>query len=186
MRPLQPPSPRSATMSKLLERLCHVAARRTRSVGASANRTQLRHCFRQRPTIRHSNGLLGNTSDDRRRRFASKSKTNDHGSLCLRRRTQTWQTLEAAIIQGTLRRAKTIDGGNAQMAVTHRRPAPAPGRISTWAMTLLGFAELGCGMSVLTRGRLDDRLIGNRLSTLEGPPPRGLTLPIRARATGET
>jgi hypothetical protein len=35
------------------------------------------------------------------------------------------------------------DSGNAQVAVARRRPAPAHGKISIWAMMLLGFADLG-------------------------------------------
>jgi predicted dinucleotide-binding enzyme len=66
------------------------------------SRCQAGHCFRQRPAIHHANGLLGSAQDAHRRRFASKSKANHHGSLCLRRSTNARRTLEAAVIQGTM------------------------------------------------------------------------------------
>ena len=49
------------------------------------SRRQSGPCFRQRPRLDHANGRLGSAPDHRRRRFASKSKANHHGSLCLRR-----------------------------------------------------------------------------------------------------
>ena len=55
--------------------------------------------------------------------------------------TQARRTLEAALIQGAVRRATTKDTGNAQGTLARRRPAL--GKISTWAVRLLGAAGPG-------------------------------------------
>ena len=79
------PTATSNSSRRTLRRSGAAPKAETEGPNSDRSRWQPSRSFRQRSTIHYSNGLVGDTPDGRRRRFASKSKANHHGSLCLRR-----------------------------------------------------------------------------------------------------